>query len=109
MRDQAEKLRHQMLKSQGKLSKINCNRQWKRRRWKIQLFDKFCLCTFVHMVKKVIIIDMDIGMGNIHILLGMAPQNSLKDYLFGSKELHEVINEAPQGLNFISGGSGLNL
>ena len=50
--------------------------------------------------KKVIIIDMDIGMGNIHILLGMAPQNSLTDYLLSKVEIDEVINETPGGLSF---------
>lgn len=54
------------------------------------------------------IVDMDIGMGNIHILLGMAPRYSLKDYLVSNEELHEVINETSEGLHFISGGSGLD-
>ena len=51
---------------------------------------------------------MDIGMGNIHILLGMAPRNSLKDYLLGKEELQEVIKIHLEGLHFISGGSGLD-
>ena len=97
MRDQAEILRLKMLKSQGELCKIDCNCQWKRWCWEIQFFDEFCLCPS-SKGKKVIIIDMDIGMGNIHILLGMAPQHSLKDYLVGNRRIEEVINETPEGL-----------
>ncbi|MGG0657953.1 MinD/ParA family protein [Rummeliibacillus pycnus] len=57
--------------------------------------------------KKVIIVDMDIGMGNIHILLGKSSRNSLKDYLQGDVSLPEVIFEGPNGLHYISGGTGL--
>ncbi len=57
--------------------------------------------------KRVIIVDMDIGMGNIHILLGMHSRNSLKDYLQGDISLEEVIFEGPNNLHYISGGTGL--
>ena len=107
MRDQAETLRLKMLKSRGELS-----------RWIPIVSGKGGVgksnfsTNFAHALlskgKKVIIIDMDIGMGNIHILLGMTPQYSLRDYLLGTKEIDEVINETPEGLHFISGGSGLD-
>lgn len=57
--------------------------------------------------KKVIIVDMDIGMGNIHILLGRGSRSSLKDYLQGDVSLEQVIFEGPNGLHYISGGTGL--
>lgn len=57
--------------------------------------------------KKVIIVDMDIGMGNIHILLGKGSRNSLKDYLQGEASLEQVIFEGSNGLHYISGGTGL--
>ena len=34
--------------------------------------------------KKVVLVDMDIGMGNIHILMGKSVSYSLRDYLQGS-------------------------
>ena len=46
-------------------------------------------------------------MGNIHILLGVAPKYSLRDYLLGQQPLENVINTDEDGLSFISGGSGL--
>lgn len=57
--------------------------------------------------KKVIIVDMDIGMGNIHILLGRGSRSNLKDYLQGDVSLEQVISEGPNGLHYISGGTGL--
>jgi flagellar biosynthesis protein FlhG len=107
MRDQAETLRLKMLKSQGKLSKSIAIVSGKGGVGKSNFSTNFAYA-LLSKGKKVLIIDMDIGMGNIHILLGMAPKYSLKDYLFGTKEIDEVINEAPGGLTFISGGSGLD-
>lgn len=57
--------------------------------------------------EKVIIVDMDIGMGNIHILLGRGSRSNLKDYLQGDVSLEQVISEGPNGLHYISGGTGL--
>ncbi|MBO0603050.1 MinD/ParA family protein [Sporosarcina sp. E16_3] len=107
MRDQAEKLRLKMLKSQGKLSKSIAIVSGKGGVGKSNFSTNFAHALLAKG-KKVIIIDMDIGMGNIHILLGMAPRNSLTDYLLNKVEIDEVVNEAPGGLSFISGGSGLD-
>lgn len=108
MRDQAETLRLKMLKSQGALSRSIAIVSGKGGVGKSNFSTNFAYA-LLSKGKKVIIIDMDIGMGNIHILLGMAPQYSLKDYLMGTRELDEVINGTPEGLNFISGGSGLDM
>lgn len=108
MRDQAETLRLKMLKSQGKLSKSIAVVSGKGGVGKSNFSTNFAHALLAKG-KKVIIIDMDIGMGNIHILLGMAPRNSLTDYLLNKVEIDEVVNEAPGGLSFISGGSGLDM
>ena len=107
MRDQAETLRLKMMKSQGDLSKSIAIVSGKGGVGKSNFSTNFAFA-LISSGKKVLIIDMDIGMGNIHILLGMTPQYSLRDYLLGTKELEVVINEAPGGLSFISGGSGLD-
>ncbi len=108
MRDQAETLRLKMLKSQGKLSKSIAIVSGKGGVGKSNFSTNFAHALLAQG-KKVIIIDMDIGMGNIHILLGMTPRNSLTDYLLNKVEIDEVVNEAPGGLSFISGGSGLDM
>jgi flagellar biosynthesis protein FlhG len=107
MRDQAETLRLKMLKSRGELSRSIAIVSGKGGVGKSNFSTNFAHA-LLSQGKKVIIVDMDIGMGNIHILLGMAPRYSLKDYLLGKEELKEVINETPEGLHFISGGSGLD-
>lgn len=107
MRDQAEELRLKMLKSQGKLSRSIAVVSGKGGVGKSNFSTNFAYA-LISKGEKVMIVDMDIGMGNIHVLLGMTPQNSLKDYLDGSKRIDEVINETPDGLHFISGGSGLD-
>lgn len=106
MRDQAETLRLKMLKSQGKLSRSVAIVSGKGGVGKSNFSTNFAHALLAQG-KKVIIVDMDIGMGNIHILLGMAPSHSLKDYLLGKEQISEVINETSEGLHFISGGSGL--
>ncbi|MER2090809.1 MAG: MinD/ParA family protein, partial [Sporosarcina sp.] len=107
MRDQAETLRLKMLKSQGELSKSIAIISGKGGVGKSNFSTNFAYA-LLSKGKKVLIIDMDIGMGNIHILLGATPQYSLKDYLHGTKEIDEIVNTAPRGLTFISGGSGLD-
>lgn len=107
MHDQAEKLRRQMQKAQEPLARSIAIVSGKGGVGKSNFSTNFAYGLRSYG-KKVIIIDMDIGMGNIHILLGMTPSNTLRDYLTESKELAEVINKAPEGLDFISGGSGLN-
>ena len=72
MRDQAETLRPQMLKSQGKLSRSIAIVSGKGGVGKSNFSTNFAYALRSYG-KKVIIIDMDIGMGNIHILLGMTP------------------------------------
>lgn len=107
MRDQAEALRMKMLKAQGGLAKSIAIVSGKGGVGKSNFSTNFAHSLRLKG-KKVIVVDMDIGMGNIHILLGVAPQHSLKDYLTGQQRLENVINTDEDGLTFISGGSGLD-
>ncbi|HJF30487.1 MAG TPA: MinD/ParA family protein [Sporosarcina psychrophila] len=97
-----------MLKSQGKLARSIAIVSGKGGVGKSNFSTNFAHALLAKD-KKVIIIDMDIGMGNIHILLGLTPQNSLRDYLLNKVEIDDVVNDAPGGLSFISGGSGLDM
>lgn len=107
MRDQAEELRLKMLRSEGKLARSLAIVSGKGGVGKSNFTTNFAYA-LIAKKKKVLIIDMDIGMGNIHILLGMTPSASLKDYLSGSKSIEDVLNQTADGLSFISGGSGLD-
>lgn len=56
---------------------------------------------------KVIIFDLDVGMGNINILLGLQPRKSIVDLLNDELSIDEVIEHGPGNLSYIAGGSGL--
>lgn len=107
MRDQAETLRQKMLASQGALARSIAVVSGKGGVGKSNFSTNFAYA-LIAQGKKVVIVDMDIGMGNIHILLGQTPKTNLMDYLLGDKGIEAIINETNEGLHFISGGSGLD-
>lgn len=107
MRDQAEVLRMKMLHAQGELGHSIAVVSGKGGVGKSNFSINFS-SILAQKGKKVAVVDMDIGMGNIHILLGKSAPYSLKDYLYGNKALEEVMLEGPFGLQYISGGSGLS-
>lgn len=59
------------------------------------------------MGKRVIILDADFGLANIEVMLGIRPTYNLADLMFRGKDLKEIITEGPEGIGFISGGSGI--
>ncbi|MCL2854261.1 MAG: MinD/ParA family protein [Defluviitaleaceae bacterium] len=56
---------------------------------------------------RVIVLDADLGLANIEILLGVAPERSLLDVIHGRCTLDAAITRLESNLGFISGGSGL--
>lgn len=56
---------------------------------------------------KVVILDADFGLANIEVLLGIIPRYNLSHVLNGSKSILEVIEQNEDGIQFISGGSGI--
>lgn len=107
MRDQAEELRIKMLRTQNKLGRSIAVVSGKGGVGKSNFSMNFTTM-LSSLGKKVVLIDMDIGMGNIHILLGKTVQTNLKDYLVGDASIDEVLFEGPNNLKYISGGSGLS-
>lgn len=57
--------------------------------------------------KRVVILDADFGLANVEVMLGIRPKYNLADLLFKGKSLKEIITEGPEGVSFISGGSGI--
>ncbi|UKS67150.1 MinD/ParA family protein [Rossellomorea marisflavi] len=57
---------------------------------------------------RVLLFDMDIGMGNVHLLLGSHRKYSVMDYIEdGHKTIHDVVCKDVHGISYISGGNGL--
>lgn len=58
--------------------------------------------------QKVLLFDLDIGMGNIHILLGSHNNYSIMDYIENHEiDIDHIISENVNGISYISGGNGL--
>ncbi|EIJ81481.1 cobyrinic acid ac-diamide synthase [Bacillus methanolicus PB1] len=56
---------------------------------------------------KALLIDMDIGMGNLDILMGSAPDLTIVDYFEKEIPLEKIMLKGPNGVRYIAGGSGL--
>lgn len=56
---------------------------------------------------RVIIMDADFGLANIEVMLGLRPRYNLADLIFKGKRMNEIITQGPEGIGFISGGSGI--
>ncbi|GEK32544.1 MinD/ParA family protein [Kurthia sibirica] len=105
--DQAERLRHKMMA----IDKISCKTiavvSGKGGVGKSNFSTNFSIA-LAQLGHKVLVVDMDIGMGNIHILLGKSARNSLTHYLQGECTIQEVIHQDTYGIDFIAGGSGMS-
>ncbi|MHA6251277.1 MinD/ParA family protein [Oceanobacillus sp. CAU 1775] len=62
----------------------------------------------INQQKKVIIFDLDVGMGNINILLGLSPKRTIVDLLEENLQIAEVVEHGPNNLAYVAGGSGLS-
>lgn len=57
--------------------------------------------------KKVLVIDADLGLGNLDVLLGLSPAYNLNHVLNGEKSLSEILIDGPAGIKIIPAGSGI--
>jgi flagellar biosynthesis protein FlhG len=57
--------------------------------------------------KKVLLLDADLGLGNIDVLLGLTPKCNLGDLLNGGKRLEEVLVDGPEGIKILPASSGV--
>lgn len=112
--DQAEKLRS-MVKSQGdvgqaqksNLARVMTVTSGKGGVGKSSISINLAM-QFRKMGKSVIIFDADFGLANIEVMFGAIPKYNLADMIFRGKSFKDIIVEGPEGIKFISGGSGIN-
>lgn len=57
--------------------------------------------------KKVLLLDGDLGMGNVDIMFGVRTQKTIHDVLEGEAPLSEVLVDVAPGVTIIPGGSGI--
>lgn len=58
--------------------------------------------------KKVLVLDADIGMGNIDVLIGTIPRYNIIDIVSNNKTIEEVMITGPLGVKILCGGTGLS-
>ncbi|MGE5371340.1 MAG: MinD/ParA family protein [Solirubrobacterales bacterium] len=59
------------------------------------------------MGRRVLLLDADMGLGNVDIILGLIPKHNLYHVIKREKDVKEIIVTGPQGLKIIPGGSGV--
>ncbi|NLD93416.1 MAG: MinD/ParA family protein [Fibrobacter sp.] len=56
--------------------------------------------------KKVLLLDADLGLANVHIMLGMVPDKNISHYIDGQCSLDKILYRGPGGIDIIPGASG---
>lgn len=63
--------------------------------------------SLTNMGKKVLLMDADLGLGNVDVMLGVHPVHNLSHVINGERTLEEVIVEGPSGIKIIPASSGV--
>lgn len=58
--------------------------------------------------KEVLLLDADLGMGNVDVLLGLNTEYDLSHVVSGERSLEEIIVEGPSNMKIIPASSGIN-
>jgi len=62
---------------------------------------------FSRLGKKVLILDADLGLGNLDVLLGLAPKYNLSHVISGEKAVRDITIEGPGNINILPASSGI--
>ena len=54
-----------------------------------------------------LVLDGDLGLANVDLLLGIAPQFDLQDVVLGNRTLRDILLEGPDGIRVIPASSGV--
>ena len=65
----------------------------------------YALCRFG---KRVLILDADLGLGNLDVLLGLAPQFNLSHVIRREKNLQQIVLDGPGRLKILPAASGIH-
>lgn len=107
MNDQAQSLRQRLQRPMGRHAKTIAITSGKGGVGKSNFAVNFAL-ELLERGKRVLIFDLDVGMGNIDILLGLYSEKTMIDLLDDNLTIADIVKIGPKGLAYISGGSGLS-
>lgn len=57
--------------------------------------------------QRVVVLDADLGLANLHVVLGVSPRYHLEHVMEGEISVREALHDAPGGIQIIGGGSGI--
>lgn len=57
--------------------------------------------------KRVLIIDADFGLSNVHLMLGITPKKNLSHFFYGEASFEDTVVKVTDRFSFISSGSGI--
>lgn len=109
IQDQAQRLRElsKFLSSPQQSSRVLTIASGKGGVGKSNFTLNFALC-LIELGKKVVVIDLDIGMANLDVLMGLSPKYHLIDMIQQRKSIWDVLEKGPKGLEYVAGGSGFD-
>jgi flagellar biosynthesis protein FlhG len=56
---------------------------------------------------RVLVVDGDLGLANVDLLLGIAPQYDLQDVILGTRSIADVVLDGPDGIRILPASSGV--
>jgi flagellar biosynthesis protein FlhG len=63
---------------------------------------------YARLGKKVVIMDADLGMANIHVMLNMVPKWTLYNVIRRQKTMKEIMMDTGYGISLVAGASGFS-
>jgi flagellar biosynthesis protein FlhG len=57
--------------------------------------------------KRVLVLDADLGLGNLDVLLGLVPHYTIEHVLSGARTLDDILLEGPSGIQVLPASSGV--
>jgi flagellar biosynthesis protein FlhG len=64
--------------------------------------------TLARKNNRVLLLDVDLGLANVEVLLGISSEYNLEDVVVGTKTMNEIIVSGPGGVSVIPGSSGVS-
>lgn len=59
--------------------------------------------------KRIVVLDADLGLGNLDVLLGLVPRWTIEHVISGAKRLSDILLDGPEGIKILPASSGLPL
>lgn len=56
--------------------------------------------------RKTILFDADLGLANVHILMGITPPGTIMDVITGEATMDQILGDGPENVKVVCGGSG---